>query len=667
MRTQSAKKVHLKAKSASKSTSVGEKAPMSQEKMLRLLFENMVQGVIVLDAQNRIVSANQAALKWSGLSEDQFFNSKLSEHGWKFFHDDGLPYTPEEMPSSIARRTGRSVANAIMGVSMPGKDIFRWISVDAVPRFDKGNIEPHFILMTITDISERVRSEEQIRMLKYSIDTHRDSFYWTDAEGKIVYANDAACTNLGYKRCELIGQSITLFNRQVNMQFIRRTVDALRSQGTHVFESVHHRKDGSEFPVEIRLSYLQFGGKEYILGYARDITERKRIEQERARLEDQIRQAQRMESIGRLAGGLAHDFNNLLTAISGHISLALMDLNPMDPLRPSLVEASKAAESAAGLTRQLLTLSRTPALNLRRIDLNGFVVDLQKMLKRLVGEDVRLRAILKADHAIINADPGQIEQVIINLAINAGDAMPEGGVLTIETKCVQVGEGGDRSYPNAKPGRYVLVAVRDTGQGISEEVQKHLFEPFYTTKEIGKGTGLGLATVYGAVMQNHGFIDVDSKVGSGTTFNVLFPLADDGPAAIWKREMEDKDLPKGSETIVLVEDDKIVREMTLKLLKRLGYTVHAYSNGNKAFLDLQNFAIRFRLLVTDVIMQGINGRVLAEKLTALRPNLRVLFTSGYAEDLIARQGLPHQEINFIGKPYSPKELAKKIREILDAS
>jgi len=667
MRTQSGKKVHSKAKSASKSTSVGEKAPLSQEKMLRLLFENMVQGVIVLDAQNRIVSANQAAVKWSGLSEDQFFNSRLTEHGWNFFHDDGSPYTPEEMPSSIARRTGRSVANAIMGVSMPGKGLFRWISVDAVPRFDKENIEPHFILITITDISERVRSEEQIRMLKYSIDTHRDSFYWTDAEGKIVYANDAACTNLGYKRYELIGQSITLFNRQVDMQFIRRTAASLRSQGTHVFESVHHRKDGSEFPVEIRLSYLQFGGKEYVLGYARDITERIRIEQERARLEDQIRQAQRMESIGRLAGGLAHDFNNLLTAISGHISLALMDLNPMDPLRPSLVEASKAAESAAGLTRQLLTLSRTPALNLRRIDLNGLVADLQKMLKRLVGEDVRLRAILKADHAIINADPGQIEQIIINLAINAGDAMPEGGVLTIETKCVQVGEGGDRSYPNAKPGRYILVAVRDTGQGIPEEVQKHLFEPFYTTKEIGKGTGLGLATVYGAVMQNHGFIDVDSKVGSGTTFNVLFPLADDGPAEIWKREMEDKDLPKGSETIVLVEDDKIVREMTLKLLKRLGYSVLAYSNGNKAFLDLQNVAIRFRLLVTDVIMQGMNGGVLAEKLTDLRPNLRVLFTSGYAEDLIARRGLPDQEINFIGKPYSPKELAKKIREILDAS
>jgi two-component system, cell cycle sensor histidine kinase and response regulator CckA len=339
----------------------------------------------------------------------------------------------------------------------------------------------------------------------------------------------------------------------------------------------------------------------------------------------------------------------------------------MDPLGVSLVEANKAAESAANLTRQLLALSRNPVLNPQAVDLNELIKGFQKMIRRLVGDDIKVVALLKAKGAVIKANPGQIEQVVINLAINASDAMPEGGELAIETKYVQVREGEYSAYSNAKPGRYILMAVRDTGQGISDEVKKHLFEPFYTTKEVGKGTGLGLATVYGAVMQNRGFIEVESEIGSGTTFRIFFPRVDEKPTAVWTRETEKGDVPKGTETIVLVEDERIVREMTHKFLKKLGYMVIAYANGEKALMGSQNSAVRIHLLLTDIILPGMNGRILAERMKALRPKLKVLLTSGYAENQIVRRGVRDRGMNFIAKPYSPRDLAKKIRDVLDGS
>jgi two-component system, cell cycle sensor histidine kinase and response regulator CckA len=662
-----ARRIKSKARSASQCASVPKKASLSKEKMLSFLFDNMVQGVFVVDPQDRIILLNKNALKSSGLAYDQLINSKFSTLGLEFSHEDGSQFAPEEMPLSIVRRTGRPVTNVIMGISLPKQGIFRWLDVDAVPMQEKENGKPPFVLFIVSDISERIQAEEQIGMLKYSIDVHRDGFYWMDRDSRIVYINDVVCTSLGYAREELEGKHITFIDPRANPEYLQHLWHNLKTQGTYLFETHHRCKNGSEIPSEIRITYLQFRGKEYCIGYSRDISERIRAEQERAKLEDQIRQAQRMESIGRLAGGLAHDFNNLITAISGHISLALMDLDPRDPLRVNLVEASKATQSAASLTRQLLTLSRNPIRNPQIIDLNDLITNLRKMVKRLVGDDIRLTTHLQAQNAAIKTDPGQIEQIIINLVLNASDAMPEGGELTIETRAVHVQDGEYGAYPNAKPGRYILMAIGDTGHGISEAVKKHLFEPFYTTKEVGKGTGLGLATVYGSVMQNQGFIDVDSKTGSGTTFNIYFPHTDDQQTETWKREMDNEDLPAGSETIVLVEDEKIVREMTLKLLKRLGYTILAYSNGDKAFLDLQNFAIPFQLLLTDVIMPGMNGRMLAEKLSALRPNLKILFTSGYAGDLLARRGVLDQGLNFIGKPYSPKELAKKIRKVLDGS
>jgi two-component system, cell cycle sensor histidine kinase and response regulator CckA len=667
MPVKKARKAKAKSKSVNPHISVRRKASQSKEKMLSFIFDNMVQGVYVIDPEDRIILANKIAVKNTGLSHEKLINSKFSTLGLEFFHEDGSPFAPEKMPLSVVRRTGRAVTNVIMGSSLPKHGIFRWLNVDAVPMLEQGSGTPQFVLFITSDISERMKAEELIRMLMYSINVHRDGLYWLDKDSTIVYINDAACASMGYTREELIGKSIAAINPRANADALQRIWNGVRMQGTYSFETVHRRKDGRDIPIEVRITYLHFRGKEYIIGYGRDISERIRAEQERAKLEDQMRQAQRMESIGRLAGGLAHDFNNLLTAISGHISLALMDLDPMDPLAVSLIEASKATESAANLTRQLLTLSRNPVLNPQTVNLNELVTGIERMIRRLVGDDIKVAAPLRAKSATITADPGQIEQIIINLAINASDAMPVGGKLTLETRAVQIKEGDFSAYSNAKPGRYILLAVRDTGQGISDEVKKHLFEPFYTTKEVGKGTGLGLATVYGAVMQNRGFIEVDSEIGSGTTFRLYFPHVNEKPSAIWKREMDKGDLPKGSETIVLVEDEKIVREMTLKLLRRLGYKVLAYSTGEKTILGLQNSVVPIHLLLTDIILPAMNGRMLANKLTALRPKIKVLFTSGYAENLIARRGVRDQGINFIAKPYSPRDLAKKIREVLDGS
>ena len=661
------KRIERKAKSGNSRTPIQNRASLNKEKILDFLFDSMVQGVYVVDPQDRVILANKSAVKYSGLIHDQLVNTNFTSLGLEFFHEDGSRFAHADMPIGIARTTGRPVTNVIMGIFIPNEGIFRWLSVDAVPMLERGSGKPHHVLFIVSDISERMQAEEQIRMLMYSIDVHRDSFYWVDKESRIVYINDATCAELGYSKEELIGKHITFIDPRMSKESLQRIWNNLKRQGACSFETVHRRKDGSDIPIEVRITYLRFRGKEYCIGYGRDISERIRAEQERARLEDQIRQAQRMESIGRLAGGLAHDFNNLLTAISGHISLALMDLDPVDPICVNLAEASKATESAASLTQQLLTLSRSPILNPRALNLNELITNTRRMIGRLVGDDIRVTALLKSKSAIIKADPGQIEQIIINLAINASDAMPEGGALTIETRTVQVKEREYSAYPNVKPGKYILLAIKDTGQGMSEESKKHLFEPFYTTKEVGKGTGLGLATVYGAVIKNHGFIDVDSRIGSGTIFRILFPQVDETPLATWKREMDKRDLPKGSETIILVEDEKIVREMTLKLLKRLGYKVIAYSNGEKAILSLQNSVSPIQLLLTDIILPGMNGHTLAKQLTALRPKLKVLFTSGYAENLIARRGIRDQGINFIAKPYSPQDLAKKIREILDGS
>jgi PAS domain S-box-containing protein len=385
---------------------------------------------------------------------------------------------------------------------------------------------------------------------------------------------------------------------------------------------------------------------------------------EERRLEEQVRQAQKMEAVGRLAGGVAHDFNNLLTVINGYAEVLLDQLPAGDRARAMVEEVGRAGERAAGLTNQLLAFGRKQILAPRVLDLNAVVADVERMLRRLIGEDVELAARLQPGLGRVHADPGQVEQMVVNLAVNARDAMPRGGRLTIETRDAELGAEYAATHPDVRPGRYVLLAVSDTGTGIAADVLPHVFEPFFTTKGVGEGTGLGLATVYGIVKQSGGHVEVYSEVGRGTAFKVYLPRIETpgeaGPPAAARPA------PRGTETVLVVEDDPAVRALTCQVLRAAGYAVLEAGGGEAAAGLAAAHPDPIHLLVTDVVMPGVGGRDLAGQLAARAPALRVLYVSGYTEDAVVRHGVLQAGVHFLQKPFSPLALARKVREVLDA-
>jgi signal transduction histidine kinase len=396
------------------------------------------------------------------------------------------------------------------------------------------------------------------------------------------------------------------------------------------------------------------GQLERVVGTAVDITEQRQ-------LEEQFRQAQKMESIGRLAGGIAHDFNNLLTVINGTAELAALDLPRDSPLRTDLLQIRQAGERAASLTRQLLALSRQQILKPAIINLSTVVRGMQSMLRRLIGEHVNLA--FRFDDALghVKADPSQIEQVILNLAVNAQDAMPDGGTLTIETGRAYLDAGDAANHMAPRAGHYAMLAVSDTGIGMDETTRNRMFEPFFTTKEIGKGTGLGLSTVYGIVQQSEGGLFVYSEPGHGTTFKVYLPQVDHTPDPPL---MRDGDAQSGSETVLLVEDEPALRAFTKRVLSSAGYTVLDAGSGEEALAVLHGHPGPVHLMLTDVVMPGMSGRDLATRVASLRPDIKVLFASGYTDDAIFRHGVLDDGSRFISKPYAPAELRRKVREVL---
>ncbi len=379
--------------------------------------------------------------------------------------------------------------------------------------------------------------------------------------------------------------------------------------------------------------------------------------------EEQLRQSQKMEAVGQLAGGIAHDFNNLLTAITGYSQLTLRGLHPQDPLRGNIEEIKKAGDRAASLTRQLLAFSRKQVLQPKVLDLNAVVSEIEKMLQRLIGENIELRTVLAPELGSIRGDPGQIEQVIMNLAVNARDAMENGGKLTIETQNVCLDEAFSQHLA-AIPGSYVMLAVCDTGIGMDEQTQKRIFDPFFTTKELGKGTGLGLSTVYGIVKQSGGNIWIHSEVGQGTIFKIYLPRVEE-EVEEYKITQESPEALQGRETILLAEDEDIVRHLVRDLLKSSGYQVLEAANGGAALLLCERHPGPIQLMITDVVMPEMSGRELKDRLAHIRPEMKVLFMSGYTDDTIVRHGILESEIAFLQKPFTPNALALKVREVLD--
>ena len=502
--------------------------------------------------------------------------------------------------------------------------------------------------------------EEYFRSL---IEQAMDIIAVLDPEGALRYASPSVLPLLGYAPEDLVGLSIFALVHPDDVDETLRVFSegVATGQGGRLLELRLRHKDGTFRHLEAIGRYLLDDPlvKGVVIN-ARDVTERRALER-------QFLQAQKMEAVGRLAGGVAHDFNNLLTAILGYADLLLDGLPALSPLRPDLEEIRKAANRAGGLTRQLLAFSRKQVLEMRVLDLNELVADMDKMLRRLLGEDIDVLTKLGSELGAVRADAGQLEQVIVNLAVNARDAMPDGGRLTIETRNAELDDSYVRAHVPVQPGRYVMLAVSDTGIGMSAETMSHVFEPFFTTKEPGKGTGLGLATVYGIVKQSGGYVWCYSERGEkgegGTTFKVYLPRVDAPVDQFPARAV----LPRtpGSETILLVEDEAALRALTRRLLEKHGYTVLEAGTADAALALARAHVGPIHLLLADVVLPGASGPTLAGELLSRRADLKVLFMSGYTEDAIVHRGVLAPNTAFINKPFSGDNLAAKVRDVLD--
>ena len=484
------------------------------------------------------------------------------------------------------------------------------------------------------------------------------------APGKFHEVNALACQQLGYARTELLGMTPVQITTPAGVPHLLEMTRQLSASGAVTWESEHRAKDGRSIPVEITHHRFEHAGRNLVLASARDLTQQRKAEQERARLEEQLRQAQRLEAIGRLAGGVAHDFNNLLTGILGIIELDLLDQETTAKARADLLQIKQAATRAADLTRQLLAFSRRQIISPRTLDLNQLVQETRQMLVRLIGEDIDLQSSLTAEPVLIFADPGQVHQVLMNLSANARDAMPRGGRLTIATQRVVLGAADADPGLGLAPGTWGLLVVSDTGCGISRENLAHIFEPFFTTKEVGQGTGLGLATVYGIVQQSGGQIRVESEEGRGTTFRIFFPGAN-GTVASAPTVAAALPYPGGKETILLVEDESLVRRTLSRFLLRLGYVVIEAEDGEKATTLFAEQRAAIDLLLTDMVMPRLGGAELFTRLRRERPGLKVLFMSGYAENAAAQPDLLRAGGRFIQKPCELADLAQQVRTVLD--
>lgn len=506
------------------------------------------------------------------------------------------------------------------------------------------------------------KAEETISRFDFTIQQSPEAVFWLEQSGKFSYVNNQACLSLGYTRDELLSLYLWDIDPDYPKDRWEQQWADMQVRGKYIFETRHKRKDGSIFPIEVLACQINFRGKEFHAAYVRDITERVKIREENAMLQQQINQAQKLEALGTLAGGVAHDFNNMLSVIIGYSELLKSKVSDDQDATRELMAIEKAALRSRDVTRQLLAFSRKQVISPVSLNIDDQIEGTIKMLGRLIGENIELEFRRSNDTWTIRLDPSQLDQVLVNLVVNARDAMPEGGKLVITTENTVVDEITAKHNAGSIPGDYVLMSMQDEGIGMSRETQARVFEPFFTTKESGKGTGLGLATVFGIMKQNHGFIELESEPGKGSCFKLYFPR--NVQAGDMPENGQPVDGPPGAGTVLLVEDDEMVRNMTASMLERLGYSVIALESSQQAISFCQGGLHKPDLLFIDVVMPKMSGVELSQRIKAIYPDIKTLFMSGYSSLIRDDKGVIQHGLNFIQKPFSKNDLARKIEEII---
>ncbi|MFA6239827.1 MAG: PAS domain S-box protein [Candidatus Hydrogenedentales bacterium] len=623
------------------------------EERFKALFEQSGDYMLVLDTDSGdvpvIVDANEAACHIHGYTRGELVGMPISKIECDFDLHANEVRNRQVMAGEVSHF--ETTHRRKDGTTFP---------VEVTAKLVRLSGRPPVIFSVERDITEwRLSAAERERLIS-AIEQAAEMVVIADTEGTIQYVNPAFEQITGYSREEVIGQNPRILQSgKHDSEFYQQMWDRLTAGQTWAGHLVNRKKDGTLYEEEATISPVRdaSGGIVNYVAVKRDVT--REVE-----LETQLRQAQKMEAIGHLAGGVAHDFNNVLQAMLGHTEFAMEEAAPDSTLYDDLTQVKKGAEHAASLTRQLLAFSRQQVLQPRDVDLNELLGGLLKMVRRLIGEDIQLEFVRGAGLATVHADPGQLEQVVLNLCVNARDAMPRGGKLTIETGQVTLTESYCEAHLWAKPGPWALLTVSDAGTGMDAETQQRLFEPFFTTKEAGKGTGLGLATVYGIVKQHGGLIHVYSEVGSGTVFKVYLPTVERPAHEVG--QLEKRPVIGGSETILVAEDNREIRALAARILEKAGYTVLLAADGKEAVEVFRNRAREISLVLLDVIMPKEGGRSSCNEIKEVKPDIHVLFSSGYGgSDVYDRFSLNHGE-HFIQKPYEPKRLLQKVREILDS-
>lgn len=641
------------------------KSKEEQEKnhhLLRSIMDNTFQLQGLLSPDGKLIDANETALRMIDVSRESVLGRNFWETPW-WNHD---PVLSEKLRQALAEAaTGKFIRFEAVHFDASGE--MHNIDVSVKPVSDAaGNII--YLLPEGRDITERKLAEVARERLTVAIEQAGEVVVVTDAVGTIQYVNPMFETVTGYTRAEAIGQNPRILKSgKHDEKFYHELWETITSGRIWQGRITNLKKDGSFYIEDATISPVH-DNEGHIVNYVavkRDITEQLRSAEEKERLETQLHQAQKMESIGQLAGGVAHDFNNMLTVILGHAELAIKHVDPSEMLFMHLEQICSAAKRSADLTRQLLAFARKQTIAPKVLDLNETVEGMLKMLRRLIGEDIQLSWQPKAELWPVNVDPSQIDQILANLCVNARDALAGVGKLVIETGTCVIDSNYCATHADVVPGEYVRLAVSDNGCGMDKDTLAHIFEPFFTTKAVGEGTGLGLATVYGIVKQNNGFINVYSEPGQGTTFTIHLPRY-----TVTAEQAQDADLvkpvPRGRETILVVEDELTILELITPTLENLGYTVLAANKAGDAVNSAKEHTGDIDLLITDVVMPEMNGQALARNLWPLHPQMKRLFMSGYTTDIIAHHGVLDEGVHFIQKPFSTQELAMKVREVLDS-